>query len=87
MRAIILGALATAFILIGSFIVGGTLGAILNERLPGHRTDLVNILLSAIPAFGAVIVGGAAWGWVISRITRVGESQRMAWARWDLDPR
>jgi len=80
MHAIIFGALATAFILIGSFIVGGALGAILNERLPGHLTDLVNILLSAIPAFGGVFAGGAAWGWAMSRITRAGDAKRMAWA-------
>lgn len=80
MQTIIFSALATAFILIGSFILGGALGAILNDRLPGHPTDLVNILLSAIPALGAVIAGGAGWGWTMSRIARAGERKRMAWA-------
>ncbi len=80
MQTIIFSAFATAFILIAGIIVGGALGAILNERLPGHPTDLVNVLLSAIPAFGGVFAGGAAWGWVISRITRAGERKRMTWA-------
>ena len=80
MQTIIFSALATPFILIGSMILGGALGAILNERLPGHSTDLVNILLSAIPAFGGVFAGGAAWGWAISRLTRAGDAKRMAWA-------
>lgn len=78
MHAIILSALATPLILIGSFIVGGALGAVLNERLPGHSTDLVNILLSAIPALGAVMVGGGAWGGIISHLTHAGDRRRMA---------
>jgi hypothetical protein len=78
MQMIIYSALATPLILIGSMILGGALGAILNDRLPGHSTDLVNILLSAIPALGGVIAGGALWGWAIARLTRTGDARRMA---------
>lgn len=78
MHTIIYSALATPLILIGSLILGGALGSILNERLPGHQTDPVNILLSAIPALGAVIAGGALWGWGIARITGAGDARRMA---------
>ncbi len=80
MQVIIFSAFATAFILIAGIIVGGALGAILNERLPGHPADPANILLSAIPALGGVFAGGAVWGWAISRITRAGNRRRMAWA-------
>ena len=80
MKTIVFTALATAFILIAGFFLGAALGAILNDRLPGHSTDLVNVLLSAIPALGAVFAGGAAWGLVMSRITHAGETKRMAWA-------
>ncbi len=79
-RVFVFCGLATAFCLIGGMILGGALSAIVNERLPAHSTDAVNILLSAIPALGGVFTGGAAWGWSISRITRSGESKRMAWA-------
>lgn len=79
-RVFLLSGLATAFCLIGGMLLGGVLGAIVNERLPGHQTDVVNIILSAIPAFGGVIAGGAAWGWAISRITLAGNGTRMAWA-------
>ncbi len=79
-RVFLLSGLATAFCLIDGMLLGGVLGAIVNERLPGHQTDVVNIILSAIPAFGGVIAGGAAWGWAISRITLAGNGARMAWA-------
>lgn len=80
MRTITFSAFATAFILVAGIIAGGALGTILNERLPGHPTDLVNIFLSAIPTLGGVLTGGAVWGWTISRITRAGDQKRMAWA-------
>jgi hypothetical protein len=76
----IYAALATAFILILGIMLGIALGGALNERLPGHPTDLANILLPVIPAFGGVFAGGGAWGWTMSRITRAGERKRMAWA-------
>lgn len=78
MKIIIFSALATAFILIAGIVLGGAVGAILNDRLPGHPTDVINIILSAIPALGGVIGGGAVWGWAIARITRAGNPKRMA---------
>ncbi len=77
-RIFISSGLATVFCLIGGMIFGGALGAILNSTLPGHSTDAMNILLSAIPALGGVFLGGAAWGWALARITRTGEIRRMA---------
>ncbi len=76
-RTFITSGLATAFCLIGGMILGGILGSIVNERLPGHQTDAMNVLLSAIPAFGGVFVGGAAWGWVLGRITGVDGPRRI----------
>jgi MFS family permease len=58
-------------------VLGGVAGSIVNERLPGHQTDPVNVLLSAIVALGGVFVGGAAWGWALGRITGVADRRRM----------
>jgi MFS family permease len=79
-RVFVFSGLATALCLIGGMILGGVLGAIVNERLPGHQTETVNIVISAIAAFGGVFVGGAVWGGLLSHITHAGESKPMALA-------
>ena len=80
MRFPVVSALTTALTLIGGVLLGGVAGAMVNERLPGHQGDPVNIALSLIAAAGGLVVGGAAWGWSMSRITGAGAGGRMTWA-------
>jgi hypothetical protein len=79
-RTVIASALASAFILIGGVVAGFAIGGIVNESLPGHSTDPINIAMSMVAALAGVGAGGAAWGSAISRITRAGDRARMAWA-------
>lgn len=79
-RVFVFSGFATAGCLIGGMIFGGAVGAAVNERLPGHSTDPLNVLLSAVLALGGVFAGGAAWGWSLARITQIAQVGRMALA-------
>jgi hypothetical protein len=80
MRTIFASAVATAFILFAGIFAGIVAGAFVNDTLPGHSTDPVNLALSMIAALTAFAAGGAVWGWAMSRITRSADGRRMAWA-------
>jgi hypothetical protein len=69
--------------LLGATVLGVLLGEVVFQILPGHRLenpDPATIAAAAIPAIGGLLVGGAGWGVLMGRISRVGEDRRMALA-------
>jgi hypothetical protein len=71
-------ALLTAVILILGAILGLAAGGAINQMLPGNATDPIKLALTVLSAFAGMFVGGAVWGWSISRITKVAARRRMA---------
>ena len=71
-------ALLTAVILIPGAILGLAAGGAVNQTLPGNPTDPIKLALTALSGFIGMFVGGAVWGWSISRVTRAGAGRRMA---------
>src|SRR3990172_36647 len=72
-------ALATAFYLFGSQLVG-LLAAFALSGLPMHIPEATRNLLSAMPVLALMFAGGAAWGRAMARITDSKETRRMTWA-------
>ncbi len=79
-RRVLLGAVVTPLCLLGGALVGGFLGSIVHGGLPGHLQEWSKILIAVPFALVGVLGGGALWGYLISRITKVGEQRRMMWA-------
>src|SRR3990172_1251498 len=80
-REAVWGAGATVVSLFGGTLLGVLLGEFVFEMLAGHRIEdpsPVTIALAAIPAIGGLMAGGAAWGLLMHRLSRSGESRRMA---------
>jgi len=71
-------ALLTAVILIPGAILGVAAGGAINQMLPGNATDPIKLALTVLSAFAGMFVGGAVWGWSISRITKVAAGRRVA---------
>ena len=71
-------ALLTAFILIPGAILGVAAGGAVDQTLPGNPTDPIKLALTVLSAFAGMFVGGAVWGWSISRITKAAADRRMA---------
>src|SRR5437773_5733271 len=71
-------ALLTAVILIPGAILGVGAGGAINATLPGNATDPIKLALTVLSAFAGMFVGGAVWGWSISRITKVAAGRRVA---------
>src|SRR2546430_6281649 len=71
-------ALVTAFILIPGAILGVAAGGAVDQTLPGNPTDPIKLALTVLSAFAGMFVGGAVWGWSISRITKAAADRRMA---------
>src|SRR2546423_14883552 len=71
-------ALLTAFILIPGAILGLAAGGAVDQTLPGNPTDPIKLALTVLSAFAGMFVGGAVWGWSISRITKAAADRRMA---------
>lgn len=73
-------ALATPLTLMGGIFLGGVLGSLLFDGLPGHLDEPIKITLSASAALLGALLGGALWGYVLWHITKASEQQRMMWA-------
>ena len=71
-------ALLTAFVLIPGAILGLAAGGLVNQTLPGNPTDPLKLALTVLSGFIGMFVGGAVWGWSISRVTKAGAGRRMA---------
>src|SRR2546421_13104074 len=71
-------ALLTAFILIPGAILGLAAGGAVDQTLPGNPTEPIKLALTVLSAFAGMFVGGAVWGWSISRITKAAGDRRMA---------
>src|SRR5438309_10385513 len=71
-------ALLTAFILIPGAILGVAAGGAVDQTLPGNPTDPIKLALTVLSAFAGMFVGGAVWGWSISRSTKAAADRRMA---------
>ena len=71
-------ALLTAVILIPGAILGIAVSGAVNQTLPGNPTDPIKLALTVLSAFAGMFVGGAVWGWSISRITKVAAGRRVA---------
>src|SRR2546429_8137761 len=71
-------ALLTAFILIPGAILGLAAGGAVDQTLPGNPTEPIKLALTVLSAFAGMFVGGAVWGWSISRITKAAADRRMA---------
>ena len=71
-------ALLTAVILIPGAIVGIAGGGFVDATLPGNATDPIKLALTVLSSFTGMFVGGAAWGWSISRLTKAAAGRRMA---------
>src|SRR5256885_3982096 len=71
-------ALLTAFILIPGAILGLAVGGAVDRTLPGNPTEPIKLALTVLSAFAGMFVGGAVWGWSISRITKAAADRRMA---------
>src|SRR5438094_5574923 len=71
-------ALVTAFILIPGAILGVAAGGAVDQTLPGNPTDPIKLTLTVLSAFASMFVGGAVWGWSISRVTKAAAGRPMA---------
>ncbi len=71
-------ALLTAFVLIPGAVLGLAVGGGVNQALPGNSTDPIKLGLTALLAFIGMFVGGAVWGWSISRVMKAAAGRRMA---------
>jgi len=71
-------ALLTAFVLIPGAVLGLAVGGGVNQALPGNSTEPIKLGLTALSAFIGMFVGGAVWGWSISRVTKAAAGRRMA---------
>ena len=71
-------ALLTAVILIPGTILGIAAGGLANQTLPGNATDPIKLTLTVLSAFASMFVGGAVWGWSISRVTKAAAGRPMA---------
>ncbi|TMF87742.1 MAG: hypothetical protein E6I07_07020 [Chloroflexi bacterium] len=71
-------ALLTAFVLIPGAVLGLAVGGGVNQALPGNSTDPIKLGLTALSAFIGMFVGGAVWGWSISRVMKAAAGRRMA---------
>jgi hypothetical protein len=77
----LLSALATVVALIGGLLLGGALGELVFNLLPGHSTSnpsIVHMLLAAAPALLGMLSGSALWGVWLGRLARAGDTRRMA---------
>jgi hypothetical protein len=73
-------ALATPLTLIGGMFMGGVLGSLIFDGLPGHLEAPIKIALAASAALVGALLGGALWGYVMWHITRASEPRTMMWA-------
>src|SRR2546430_5587635 len=73
-------ALLTALLLIPGVILGIAAGGLVNDTLPGKATDPIKLALTVLSVFAGMFVGGAVWGWSISRVTKAAAGRRMAFA-------
>lgn len=77
LRRVLGCAIVTPLCLLGGALVGGILGNIVHGGLPGHLQEWSKILIAVPFALLGVFAGGALWGYLIARITEVGEPHRM----------
>lgn len=75
-RGALAGALATLLTLVGGMALGVAAGSWLFEGLPGHIVTRAG--LAALPALGGVLAAGAAWGWALARLFRLGPGRAAA---------
>src|SRR5438876_9606861 len=71
-------AVLTSFILSPGAILGVAAGGAVDQTLPGNPTDPIKLALTVLSAFAGMFVGGAVWGWSISRVTKAAAGRRMA---------
>lgn len=76
-RRVLESAVVTPLCLLGGALIGGILGSIVHGGLPGHMQEWSRILIAVPFALVGVLAGGALWGYLITRITGVGEPRRM----------
>jgi hypothetical protein len=79
-RTMLKSGLASAITLVGGVILGGLVGFIAFESLPGHMMEAARIGFSVLPALSGMVIGGALWGGWMARIIGIDETKRMAWA-------
>lgn len=76
-RRVLTSAVVTPLCLLGGALVGGILGEIVHGGLPGHLQEWTKIAIAVPFALAGALAGGALWGYLIARITEVGEQRRM----------
>jgi hypothetical protein len=80
-RLVVSSALATALWLIGGLLLGGAIGEIVFQLLPGHsltNPSPVHMLLAALPALLGMLAGSAEWGLWMGRLAGATDQRRMA---------
>src|SRR5205809_7248071 len=70
--------LPPAFILTPGAILRLAAGGAVNQTPPGNPTDPIKFALTVLSAVAGMFVGGAVWGWSISRLTKAAAGRRMA---------
>ena len=76
-RLVVRSALATALWLIGGLLVGGALGELVFNVLPGHsisNPSVAHMLLAATPALLGMLAGSALWGAWMGRLAGAGDT-------------
>jgi hypothetical protein len=82
-RAVMISALGTMLWLIGGLLVGGAIGELVFNLLPGHSTtspSVAHMLLAAAPALLGMLAGSAGWGVWVGRRAGAVDQRRMALA-------
>jgi len=79
-RLALLCTLATPACLLGGMGLGLGIGGLIHAVLPGHMFDPGRIAVAALAALLGLLLGGAAWGVAIGRITGSGDNRRLAMA-------
>lgn len=80
-RTMLRSALLTVLCLFGGSLVGGVLGNMLFEALPGHNLlnpSTLNVILATLPALAGSLMGSAAWGVQMGRLAQAVDARRMA---------
>jgi hypothetical protein len=80
-RLVVGSALATGLSLIGGLLLGGAVGELVFNLLPGHSTtspSVAHMLLAAAPALLGMLAGSAGWGLWIGRLAGAPDQRRMA---------
>ena len=78
---VVLSSLATVVSLIGGLLLGGAVGELVFNLLPGHSTtnpSVAHMLLAAAPALLGMLAGSAGWGLWMGRLAGATDQRRMA---------